>query len=180
MTYSPTSKGCASFDAFLGDKVVATIKVDLSTHVGATEGTTVAEPANRLALPKLITVPYRLYLVVNQVADKFCATIADYLGEPSSREKDLVDLVVVAVTQTMAAPDLSGAIVAECRLRRLDVPETFAVPETWGTSYAKLAKNTPAEPYNITAARALMGKFIDPVLSGEADGNWHAETQTWH
>ncbi len=48
-----------------------------------------------------MSYPYRLYPVANQIADKVCATLADYHGRPSSREKDLVDLVVIAVTQSV-------------------------------------------------------------------------------
>ncbi|MDR0594411.1 MAG: nucleotidyl transferase AbiEii/AbiGii toxin family protein, partial [Bifidobacteriaceae bacterium] len=53
------------FEARLGPKPGDTIKVDLSTHVGATDAVTVAEPANRLPVAKLVTAPYRLYPVVN-------------------------------------------------------------------------------------------------------------------
>ena len=66
-----------------------------------------------------MSYPYRLYPVADQVADKVCATIADYSGRPSSREKDLVDLVVIAVTQTVDAVSLRQAIATECAQRRL-------------------------------------------------------------
>jgi hypothetical protein len=169
-----------TFDAFLGQKQIDTIKVDLSTHVGATGNLTIANPANRLDIPRLSSSPYRLYPVANQIADKVCATLAEYRGgRSSSREKDLVDLVVIAVTQKVGASALGAAIISEAHLRRLELPATFVVPPTWGASYAKLAKGTPAEPYGIDAAKALMAEFIDPVLVGEAVGDWLPETQTW-
>jgi hypothetical protein len=62
-----------TFDAFLGLKQIDTIKVDLSTHVGATGNLTVADPANRLDLPKLNSSPYRLYPVANQIEFGACA-----------------------------------------------------------------------------------------------------------
>jgi hypothetical protein len=169
-----------TFDAFLGQGQIDTIKVDLSTHVGATDNLTVVDPANRLDIPKLSSSPYRLYPVANQIADKVCATLAEYRGgRPSSREKDLVDLVVIAVTQEVEAPSLGAAITSEACLRRLELPTVFAVPSTWGTTYTKLAKGTPAEPYSIDAAKALMARFINPVLVGGAVGTWHPETQSW-
>jgi hypothetical protein len=91
------------FDAYLGTKLVDAIKIDLSTSVDTTEGTVFSEPANRVPLAKLRSFPYRLYPIPNQIADKVSATAADYAGRPSSREKDLVDLVVIALTQQVEA-----------------------------------------------------------------------------
>lgn len=117
--------------------------------------------------------------MTNQIADKVCATIADYNGRPSSREKDLVDLVVIAVTQAVDASSLRQAIGTECAKRRLQFPNEFTIPAHWGPGYARLAKNTPAEPYSIAAARDLLSKFIDPVLAGLVSAAWVPETRSW-
>jgi len=58
-------------------------------------------------LPRLVRFDYRLYPAVEQIADKVCAAMQLYDGKRSSREKDLVDLVVLAVTQ-----DIDGAALA--------------------------------------------------------------------
>jgi Nucleotidyl transferase AbiEii toxin, Type IV TA system len=168
-----------TFDAYLGIKLIDTIKVDLSAGTTPTESIEVENPANRLTLPRLESYPYRLYPVANQIADKVCATIADYSGRPSSREKDLVDLVVIAVTQTVDAVSLRQAIATECAKRRLQFPIAFTIPAHWGPAYARLARNTPAEPYAIVAACELMHDFIDPVLAGRVIGAWDPETRTW-
>ncbi|MEA5117084.1 MAG: nucleotidyl transferase AbiEii/AbiGii toxin family protein [Propionicimonas sp.] len=168
-----------TFDAYLGVKLVDTIKIDLSTGTRPTENLAIEEPANRLALPRLTSYPYRLYPVANQVADKVCATIARYGGRPSSREKDLVDLVVIAVTQSVDAAELHTAITTECAKRRLPAPLELSIPANWGGAYAKLATNTPAGAYSITAARELASTFIDPVLTGDAHGSWNPRTGVW-
>ncbi|WP_036923506.1 nucleotidyl transferase AbiEii/AbiGii toxin family protein [Propionicicella superfundia] len=168
-----------TFDAYLGVKLVDTIKVDLSAGTLPADSLEVEEPANRLRLPRLVSYPYRLYPVTNQIADKVCATITDYGGRPSSREKDLVDLVVMVITQSVDAVSLRQAIASECAKRRLRFPDEFAVPAQWGAAYAKLVRNTPAEPYPITAARELLSNFIDPVLTGGAAGAWHPEIRIW-
>ncbi|MDR3360133.1 MAG: hypothetical protein LBO20_05720, partial [Bifidobacteriaceae bacterium] len=100
-------------------------------------------------------------------------------GRPSSREKDIVDLLVIADTQDFGGSCLGAAITSEARLRRLKLPGAFAVPAAWGATYTKLGKGTPAEPYSTDKAKALMARFVDPVLVGEAAGDWHPETQTW-
>ena len=168
-----------TFDAYLGVKLVDTIKIDLSAGTLPTDNPQVEEPANRLPLPRLVSYPYRLYPVANQIADKVCATIADYNGRPSSREKDLVDLVVIAATQSIDSAALREAITTECAKRRLLVPEQFTIPSHWGPAYAKLVKGTPAEPFPITAARALLHEFIDPVLACTAADAWHPNTREW-
>jgi len=168
-----------TFDAFLGVTQLDPINVDLSAHEGATDNITATEPANRLLLPKLVGVPYRLYPIANQVADKVCATLATYGGKPSSREKDAVDLVVIAITQVVEADALTEAIRLECRKRHLLFPSRFRIPTHWGTSYAKHARHTPAEPYNITAVQALMDVFIGSILAGTATGTWDPTTKIW-
>ena len=168
-----------AFDAYLGVKLVDTIKIDLSAGTLPTDNLQVQEPANRLTLPRLVSYPYRLYPVANQVADKLCATIADYNGRPSSREKDLVDLVVIAVTQSIDSDALREAITTECAKRRLLVPEQFTIPSHWGPAYTKLVKGTPAEPFPITVARGLLHEFIDPVLACTAADVWHPNMREW-
>jgi hypothetical protein len=169
------------FDATLGLKPLQPIHVDLVASVFATVGMVQAEPANRVALPRLAVFPYRLYPVANQIADKVTATIAEYRGKPSSRERDLADLVVLALTQTVQAAEAHDAIVTECHLRRLPVPEAFSVPSTWGRGYARIAAQTaPAVGYeSVEMAMDLMRRFLDPVLAGTARGTWDPATLEW-
>jgi hypothetical protein len=138
------------FVAWLGPKLPAPVKVDLTASVFSTVGLVQAQPANRLPLPRLAVLPYRLYPVANQVADKVTATVRRYGGEPSSQEMDLVDLVVLALTQSVEARDLRDAIVTECRLGHLPVPQSVDLPPAWGQTYSKLAAAT-------TPAATLMG-----------------------
>jgi hypothetical protein len=78
--------------------------VDLAVGTGITGEVTTTEPANALDLPRLVRHQYRLYLVVDQIADKVCATMTAYNQRMSSREKDLVDLVVFAPPRESTAP----------------------------------------------------------------------------
>ena len=168
------------FDAYLGTKLLDPIKVDLSAHVGATSNLTVAEPANRLPLPKLASFAYRLYPIERQIADKVCASVAIYNGHPSSREKDLVDLVVISVTQTVDADDAYVALHHEAQLRHLELPSSFTIPSTWGRGYSRDIRNTPAASYTIDDALALMRVFIDPLLAGTLNGStWSPEQLAW-
>ena len=132
-----------AFQAFLGTKQLGDIGVDLVVSVGGVTGVEVIEPANRIDLPRLTTFPYRLYPVERQIADKVCATIAVYSSGPSSSEKDLVDLVAIANTQTVDATRVRTAIMKEARLRGLGQVVEFSVPSNWGPAYEKEARKVP-------------------------------------
>ena len=171
-----------AFQAFLGTKQLGDIGVDLVVSVGGVTGVEVIEPANRIDLPRLTTFPYRLYPVERQIADKVCATIAVYSSGPSSREKDLVDLVAIANTQTVDATRVRTAIMKEARLRGLGQVVEFSVPSNWGPAYEKEARKVPVceRHLSIAEARSLMGSFIGSVLRGDgAAGQWNPESLTW-
>ncbi len=172
-----------SFDISIGAKKKDSFQVDLVVNVVMTDDVEIAQPANALELPKLPSNPYRLYPVVDQIADKVCATLAFYNGRPSSREKDLVDLVVLATTQVIDATKLGRALGVEARARSLTLLDAFDVPTNWGVRYAKLASKVPAcaDFRTVDLATELLRDFIDPVLRGEASGlAWSPELLTWN
>lgn len=171
-----------SFDVYIGANKRGIFNVDLVVNVVVTDDPTVAAPANGLGLPKLPSHDYRLYPVVDQIADKVCATLALYSGRPSSREWDLVDLVVLATTEDVNADKLRRALIAESRVRALELPGVFAVPSHWGRRYAKDAKSVPAcmNYRTVELATKLMSAFIDPVLRNEVAGRtWDRSGLDW-
>ena len=170
------------FDVYIGADKKEPLHVDLVVGVIVTDEVTVTPPANRLDLPRLPNNDYRLYPIVDQIADKVCATMADYSGRPSSREKDLVDLVVIAKTQTLSADALGRAIDAEARARSLIPLTELTIPPTWGRLYAKEAKDVPycADYRTADLAGELMRVFIDMVLHHEVAGKtWSPDSLAW-
>lgn len=170
------------FDIYIGADKKEALHVDLVVGVIVTDDVTVAAPANRLDLPRLPSNDYRLYPIVDQIADKVCATMANYNGRPSSREKDLVDLVVIAKTQTLSADALGRAIDAEARVRSLIPFTELTIPPTWGRLYAKQAKDVPycADYRTVDLAVELMRAFIDMVLHDEVPGKtWSPDSLAW-
>lgn len=109
-----------SFDVYIGAQKRGRLKVDLASGAGVTDEVSVIEPANALPLPRLVSHRYRVYPVVDQIADKICATHMLYGGAPSSRQKDLVDLVVFASTHDILGLALRVAIETEARRRGLE------------------------------------------------------------
>lgn len=172
-----------NFDTYIGAQKKGRISVDLATGAGLTAEPTVTAPASALDLPWLIRFDYRLYPAVDQIADKVCATMHRYGdGRPSSREKDLIDLVVLAVTQDIDGTALTTAIATEARRRCMDPIERFVVPAEWGPAYSKMARTVPycADVQDIAAASDLVAALIDPALLGTATGRtWRSEERMW-
>lgn len=128
-----------------------------------------AEPSNRLQLGRPIeTHPYRLFPISDQIAEKVTATMDSYAGRPSSRVKDLVDLVTIARTQNVDLRELQMAIDAKRALSRTPPFAEFAIPEDWERSYRALAMKTPAaRDLDVHEAVALAKQLVDPALVDE-------------
>lgn len=171
-----------SFNVFIGVANKGTVQIDLAVGAGMTDKVQTSLPVTALDLPRLASHQYRLYPVVDQIADKVCATMSEYDGRPSSREKDLVDIVVFAVTQHIDGAALSLAIDTERQRRRMEPIERFTVPSTWGSGYAKQSKPIPhcADYRTVELAAGLASRLIDPALSGKTRGKtWSAARLRW-
>ncbi|MBO0594862.1 nucleotidyl transferase AbiEii/AbiGii toxin family protein [Nesterenkonia sp. E16_7] len=166
------------FNIFIGLAPRGTLHVDLAVGAGVTGVVVTKRPATALDLPRLASNPYHLYPVVDQIADKVCATMANYRERTSSREKDLVDLVVLAATHDIDGTKLRIAITTETRRRTMKELTRFAVPATWGAGYANLSSSVPhcTDYATVDRASALAGNLVDPALSGEADGKTWSHT----
>lgn len=126
------------------------------------------QPAHRLPLKRPIPAPaYRLFPISDQVADKVCATMSTYDSRPSSRAKDLVDLVVLARTQQIDLDELREAITAKRSLGGIKAFDQFQIPPDWARTYPGLAAATPAAGGINDAAEAeeFIRQLIDPALS---------------
>jgi hypothetical protein len=170
------------FNIFIGAAAKGTLRVDLAVGAGMTGEVITTPPATSLALPRLVNNPYRLYPVVDQIADKVCATMTAYRDKASSREKDLVDLVVFATTQDVDGTALRIAITTEARRRKMEPFDHFTVPPTWGPGYTKLSKPVPycsAYP-TVELATALAARLVDPALVANADSMiWDHSELAW-
>lgn len=170
-------------EAWLGPRVFERFGVDLVTGVVITGPTEEVEPLLPLTIPGLVRPRYRLYPLVDSIADKVMAIAETHHGRPSTRFRDLVDLVLIAHTQRIRAADLTTAFASE-RLRR-DLPRVteLAIPdgELWRAGYQTIARDVPGVIEKTLAdALPLAKRFIDPVLAG-ATGNsmWDPSVLVW-
>lgn len=167
---------------YVGVRPMNPFGVDVVVGTLITAGLDLHQPTPVGGFPGLTSPPYRLYPVVDHVADKICATMELYAGLPSTRSRDLFDLVVFACTQTIHAAPLRRAIEAERLHRGLAPILAWTAPSAWTTGYATAARGTPygAEYPTFASGNGLVAQVLDPVLSGElASGTWDPANRRW-
>lgn len=141
---------------------------------------------SRIEIDGIKTFSYLTNTPENRVAEKVCATMQDYGGHPSSRVKDLADLVASMLNEKVDADKLSRLISTECRLRGIDRIERFSIPTSWKSTlsgnYSKLAKEAalPSEFSGAEDAESAVSAWLLPVFSGNAMGKtWIPEERRW-
>lgn len=156
--------------AYCGAKSVGTIPIDLVVGAVITDEPESVKPQSWLDVPGFAAPRYRLYPVPDHIADKVCATVE--LHGPnqneSSRPRDMVDLAIIARTQTVYAASLWIAIEAERIHRSLDPISAYTAPANWRTLYPREARRSAecAEYPTFDSAQTLIAGFLDPVLDG--------------
>lgn len=164
-------------DGYVGTRQVPGFTVDVVVGVVITDEPDEIHPEPALALSGLPSPPYRLYPIVDHVADKLCATFEKYGATqlPSSRTRDLVDLVIIARSQHLDADLLRHAIEAERLHRGLEPIIRWDCPAQWARTYPGLARTVPEcrDHRAFADASELVASLLDPVLSdGITSASW--------
>ncbi len=118
------------------------------------------------------------------MADKIVATFQRYgtQGRPSTRYRDLVDLVAIVSAAAVGAHDQLAAVTSEFARRRITVPTAFRVPDRalWERGYAAEARRSLLSTgLTLDAALAIVRPFVDPLLGGHASGAWDPQLGHW-
>jgi hypothetical protein len=141
-------------------------------------------PLARVAMPGLEQHGYRAYPIVDHIADKVTAMyeVHGRTGFPSTRYKDLVDLVAIVSTTSGDAQAQLTALRSEAERRGLRLPQRFTVPDRrlWQPGYAAEARRSLL-PTSRTLDQALAAvrPFLDPLLDGTAAGTWNPSQARW-
>jgi hypothetical protein len=171
--------------ALIGPTDWARFHVDLLGNEVTMTGTPEQMPAlARVTMPDVEQRGYRVYPLVDHIADKIAATFDRYgkSRSPSTRYKDLVDLVAIASAAPVEAPAQIVALRSEAKRRSIELPTTFTVPDrqAWKRGYeAEAARSLLNVAATLEEALKLMSRFADPLLDGSARGTWDPSAETW-
>ena len=125
---------------------------------------------------------WQAYPLVDHVADKVCAILERHNGHPSTRFKDLIDLVAITMRCTVPASLQMEALAKEATRRNLLLPTKFDVPDRtiWTAGYSAEARRTVGlTAITLDDALAVVRPFLDPLLEGVAADNWDPRNQAW-
>lgn len=122
------------------------------------------------------------------VAEKLHAYTRTYVvaGRPSTRVKDLLDLVLISAEAAVDGRRMGRAIEGTFARRATHAVPVLLPrpPRAWRTPYAKLAKETGL-PSEIETGFAMASAFVDPVLKDPSpsrtwdptDGRWSSASR---
>lgn len=171
--------------ATIGQTTWAEFHVDLSgSDLRITGHPDDVPPIARGIIPSVEQSGYRAYPLADHVADKVAATYERHgaSDNPSTRYRDLIDLVSIATRASIDSIALSNAIHSEFERRRLVLPDTFDVPdrELWERGYAAEVNRSFLEvALTLDEALVIVRSFLDPLLRGVAEGIWNPATLEW-
>ncbi len=112
------------YASYVGDEEKDPILIDLSLDCTTTQPAERIAPANRIEIEGVEVCDYLACPLVDQLADKLCAIMELQPGGwPSSRMKDLVDIVTYATNESFDLLQLRQAVRCECAKRGMAVPE---------------------------------------------------------
>lgn len=171
--------------ATIGQATWAEFHVDLSgTDLRLTGHPDDVLPIARGIIPSVEQSGYRAYPLADHVADKVAATYERHGASenPSTRFRDLVDLVSIATRASIDSNDLSNAIRSEFERRSLVLPDTFDVPDRdlWERGYAAEVNRSFLEvALTLDEALVVVRSLLEPALRGVAVGTWNPAKLEW-
>jgi Nucleotidyl transferase AbiEii toxin, Type IV TA system len=171
--------------ASVGATIWAEFHVDLVGSDLVMTGQPEAVPAlARVLMPDVEQHGYRAYPLVDHVADKFAAMLERYGDRemPSTRYKDLVDLVAIVTEASVSADGQGIALASEAKRRGITLPPRFEVPDRdlWERGYAaEAARSLLPTARTLDEALAVVRPFIDPLAAGTARGSWDPVQRRW-
>ncbi|MEU3275038.1 nucleotidyl transferase AbiEii/AbiGii toxin family protein [Saccharomonospora sp. NPDC006951] len=125
----------------------------------------------------------------DHTADKIVAMYERHSGRVSTRYKDLVDLVLVALRAELEGEPTHEALHSEVSRRRaagthVELPSLFTVPDraSWTRGYHAQARAVPAlldGHRTLADCEPLLRRLIDPLLGATAPGRWKPVESAW-
>lgn len=158
--------------------------IDLSLNQRVAKPVDLVSPQPIVDLPGVEPLPtFVLYPLPEQIADKLCAMYSRYSGSPSSRYRDLVDLVFIITSHEFDAARTVEAVRGEVRRRQFELPIELTSPgPQWEAGYRTAAQETslPDDLVTLAAALRIVGDCLHPLLTDRrTSGTWIPSQARW-
>lgn len=168
--------------ASLANREFETFLLDIGFRVIPKERVDTLTTPDLLAFADVAPVTVPAISLETQVAEKLHAYTRIYHdAQPSSRTKDLVDVVLIAELASLDAVALRCAIETTFAVRSTHpVPTTLPTPPPeWSIPFAELAR-TVGVPTDLASAHTTAAEFLDPILDRRVlNGAWDIEKRQW-
>ena len=167
----------------MADKRFETFRLDVGVEGHGTVQAEAFTGRDFLAFADVAPVEHQVISLPQHMAEKIHAYTRIYSqARKSSRDRDLVDLVLVCHNLTMSAGTLITSLQSTFRVRGLQtIPLEFPrPPQAWVVPYRSLAQEVGIEP-RLEAGWDAASAFLNPVLGGEVapDAVWSPDDQRW-
>lgn len=139
-------------------------------------------PLARVVMPDVEQHGYRAYPLVDHVADKVAAMFERHGGAnvPSTRYKDLVDIVTIVISASTDAEPQLTALRSEAAWHHPAGAFQCSRPSAVG---ARLrgggGRSLLPVAHTLDDALATVTPFLDPLLDGSAAGTWDSDHRRW-
>ena len=130
-----------TFVPLLGARRLQPVSVDLVVDQIPCGEPELLTPADRIEVEGVPVFDYRVYPIANSIADKLCGIIETHDGRPSSRVKDLVDLLIYATNEDLDGDGLCRWCRLEARVRGIELPPRFSVPGHGGSTTRRTSRS---------------------------------------
>lgn len=168
--------------AELGERVFEQFIVDVGFAKSASSEPDRVRTSDFLSFAGIEPLDLPAIPLAQHLAEKVHAYTRSYgtAGRPSTRPKDLIDILLIADSQSLEAAAVREALrrTFETRGRQARPQSLPAPPSQWAPDYRRLAEEVGLEP-DLAASFARAATFLDPVLSGVAQGSWDAAASQW-
>jgi hypothetical protein len=122
------------------------------------------------------TIPLERHL-----AEKLHAYTRRYReDQPSSRAKDMIDIVLIRELKPFQLERLRSEIIRAFEAREAQAPPSLPTPPSeWARPYRTLAEDVGLDA-DLSVGHRLAASFLDPVLAGETSlGRWDTRRLEW-
>lgn len=180
-----TTTATVSVKIYLGTHEFESFSIDLTSrrHVDGPVDQVRPRPIiDHHTLEDLCTVP--VVPIENHLADKLCAMYEVHSSGPSTRYRDLADIVRIIQQLSFDAERLATVFAHEAQRRKMTAPNHVTAPDAaWKSAYPKAAETFaeyPKELWPLDASLKVAAACLDGVLSGAIQhGRWDPELQSW-